>query len=104
MPGSTRLWHSKIMLCFYKKLGLTVFAMCPNQKPFVHVTDETHAVAEFLCTGVPVPGFLGLISQNGAIGKYGHLHRSFVSWQMAEDLLSSKLQKRGSLLGILTDI
>lgn len=38
-------------------------ATSPNQLPFVRITDATHAVPEFLCTGVPEPGLLGLISK-----------------------------------------
>lgn len=70
-------------------------ATCPNQLPFVPVTNATHAEPECLCTGIPEPGLLGLISEDGTIAKYGHLHRPFVSWQMAKDLLPSKLQKKG---------
>lgn len=90
MSGSTRVLHSKALLCFCKNLtvpateepSLHVKFSCP----LVHITDGIQAETEHFCTGVPEPGLLGLISYDSPIAKNDPLHQQGVLRQTAKGL------------------
>lgn len=92
MSGSTRVLHSKALLCFCKNLTVPATEE-PSLHgkfscPLVHITDGIQAETEQQNsgTGVPEPGLLGLISYDSPIAKNDPLHQQGVPRQTAKGL------------------